>query len=408
MISYQNAIEFLGQNTQLQPSETVVTKDSLMRIISNDVYSPIDLPNFDNSAMDGFAIRYDETSMASPENPVLLKVTDTIAAEIVPQKSATEFGTCHEIMTGAAIPVGYDAVIQLELIEEVIKSGERYIKLTAPVTKNHNVRFSGEDVQKNSLVFKVGQRIDPSALTILLSLGIAKVVVFKPIEIAIASSGNEISDQYDINLRYGEIYNSNSPLLLSLASSKNFSARYFGILNDEESSLYSYIQNSTEQILITTGAVSKGKWDFIPETLIKMGAKIIFHSVAIRPGKPILFARLKDGRYFFGLPGNPVSTMIGWRFFIIPLLYAMLGQKPESACKFRMNSKFKKSHNLRQFLKAKINIDSGVASFTISKNQESFKIKSLSECDAWAIVPEFASELSAGDLIDVVPLYANI
>ena len=159
------------------------------------------------------------------------------------------------------------------------------------------------------------------------------------------------------------------------------------------------------QILLTTGAVSKGKWDFIPQTLRGIGAEIIFHSVAIRPGKPILFAKLADGRYFFGLPGNPVSSFVGWRFFVIPLIRSLFNLSREKTIQAQVSGQFSKKHKLRQFLKAKLEIVAAQAEVTISPDQESFKIKPLASSNCWAIAEEDVNKLNIGDLIPVVPLY---
>lgn len=408
MISYTQAVELLEQNAVTVGSETINTIDSLERINCSDIYSPLDLPGFNNSAMDGFALRYTETLNASPDNPLVLMVSDTIAAEVMAQKSAGGSMQCSEIMTGAAIPLGFDAVIPLEQVEEIINNDTRYIRLTAPVAEFDNVRFSGEDVKLATRILRAGQQIRACEIMLLLALGISQVTVYKPLTLAIASSGNEISDNYATELRYGEIYNSNSPLLCNLAAAKCYSARYAGILNDESKSLIDFISNSSEQILITTGAVSKGKWDFIPQTLRELGAEIIFHSVAIRPGKPILFARLKDGRFFFGLPGNPVSSIVGWRFFALPLFYLMWRKEREVPIKLKLQGNFNKSHKLRQFLKAEMLIKNGEAFACISKEQESFKIKALTDSNIWAIAEESQHKIAEGEMINAVPLYANL
>jgi molybdopterin molybdotransferase len=242
---------------------------------------------------------------------------------------------------------------------------------------------------------------------LLCALGISQLAVFEKIQLVVATSGEEVSDDYTKALRHGEIYNSNAPLLLNMSNAPCFASRYYGILRDNRQTLIDFIAQSPEQILITTGAVSKGKWDFIPETLRELGAEIIFHSVAIRPGKPILFARLKDGRYFFGLPGNPVSAMVGWRFFVIPFLRKMLAKDREAMLELKLSATFKKKHSLRQFLKASLHISGGVAEVEISSEQESFKIKALSENALWAIVGEEQHSLASGELILALPRYAD-
>lgn len=408
MINYLEALDLLESHAKLQSVENCQTINSLQRIIAEDIFSPISLPSFDNSAMDGFAIRAVDTLLASPSNLIRLKIDEVIQAKATIQHIApTETMICCEIMTGAPIPVGYDAVIPVENVQLCDQDGEKFILIDKPVQIHQNVRFSGEDVKQGSLLLKQGQQIQANDVMLLLSLGIAQVNVFTQISLAIATTGEEISDDYSRELQFGEIYNSNAPLLINLAQESCFAARYAGILRDNNSTLLEFIQTSPEQVLITTGAVSKGKWDFIPETLRSLGAEIIFHSVAIRPGKPILFARLRDGRYFFGLPGNPVSSMVGWRFFVIPLLRKMLAKEREQEFKVINSIDFNKKHSLRQFLKARLIINDGVASCEISNHQESFKIHALTTNDLWAIALEDEHNLAAGALINVVPLYAN-
>jgi len=409
MISYLEALSLLEQNAKPLLTEEIKTQNSLGRILSEDIFSPIDLPSFDNSAMDGFALKAEETLFASMDDPTLFLINEVIAAEIQTPKTASLVSCiCSQIMTGAAIPLGYDAVIPVELAEEVRLDNRRYIKVKDKVNKFANVRFKGEDVKSSSLILNAGTEIKPSEIMLFLALGIANIKVFKPIDIAIASTGNEISDEYDKPLAYGEIYNSNSPLLINLANKSCFAPRYAGVLQDDSESLCDFIDKSSEQLLITTGAVSKGIWDFIPDTLRKLGAEIIFHSVAIRPGKPILLARLADGRLFLGLPGNPVSSMVGWRFFATPIFYAMWGKKREIPLRLRLKNEFKKNHKLRQFLKAELSIENGTIYAEIANGQESFKIKPLTTSSIWAIVNEQDTHMKSGDLISAVPLYVNL
>lgn len=408
MISYAKALDLLESAATELGVESISSLNALERICAQDIFSPIALPSFDNSAMDGFAVCYNDTLSASEASPLELRVTEIIQAKASALKFAVaEAGCCCEIMTGAPIPTGYDAIIPIELVKLIERDGQNYIQIKHAVKMHDNVRFSGEDVGLGALLFKRGQQIQANDVMLLASVGIVKLNVFKALSLAIATTGEEISDNYAQELQHGEIYNSNAPLLMNLAAQRCFAPRYAGILRDHKTTLQEFIQTSSEQILITTGAVSKGKWDFIPDTLRELGAEIIFHAVAIRPGKPVLFARLKDGRFFFGLPGNPVSSMVGWRFFVIPLLCKMLAKEREIGIKLRLEHPFKKKHSLRQFLKARLSIQDGLATAQISHAQESFKIHSLTTNDLWAIALEDDLELCTGDLINVVPMYAS-
>lgn len=408
MISYLDALDLVEAQANIQVIEKCQTLESLERIIAEDLFSPIALPSFDNSAMDGFALRAADTTAASPDSLIKLQITEIIQAKASEQKTAPDqVNICCEIMTGAPIPIGYDAVIPIEQVQFYEENGVKFILIDKPIALHNNVRFSGEDVMQGALLLKRGQQIQPNDIMLLASLGIYQINVFAKISLAIATTGEEISDDYTKALKHGEIYNSNAPLLMNLAHDNFMAARYAGILRDNKRTLLEFIQTSPEQILITTGAVSKGKWDFIPDTLRELGAQIIFHSVAIRPGKPVLFARLRDGRFFFGLPGNPVSSMVGWRFFVIPLLRKILAKEREQIFKLCLTADFKKKHNLRQFLKARLIINDGVASCEISNHQESFKIHALTTNDLWVMALENDCVISAGELIAALPMYAN-
>ena len=406
MISYFEAVELIEKNAAIAATEQIGVGDSLGRICVNDIISPLRLPTFDNSAMDGFAVFSQATIAATNDKPLRFEVGEVIPAAISESKIALAMNMCSEIMTGAAIPQGYDAVIPVELVNEINDNGKRYIEITEPVAANANLRFGGEDVQLGELIIKQGCKISPAEIMLLRAVGVTEIEVYKKIAIAVAVSGEEVSENYAKALQYGEIYNSNAPLLNNMLADNCFSSIYYGILRDNKSALIDYINaNVNSQILLTTGAVSKGKWDFIPQTLREIGAEIIFHSVAIRPGKPILFAKLADGRYFFGLPGNPVSSFVGWRFFVIPLIRALFNLSREKTIQAQVSGQFSKKHKLRQFLKAKLEIVAAQAEVTISPDQESFKIKPLASSNCWAIAEEDVNKLNIGDLIPVVPLY---
>lgn len=401
MISYQEALNAIIATAKPTTVETVPLTSALNRIAVADVISPINLPPFNNSAMDGFAIRSAASKNASPENPLKLNVTTSLPAGS--DLSDVQLGETCAIMTGAPVPDCYDAVIQIENVSIHEENGNRQIEITQAVEKHDHMRFAGEDARQGQTVIFAGQMIRPQDIMLLAACGISEIAVYSKVSIAIATSGEEISDNYTTPLRFGQIYNANAPLLQNLAVAPLFDTHYAGIIGDNQDALLKFIQDNPQQILITTGAVSMGDWDFIPQTLKQLGAKIIFHKTAIRPGKPILFAILPDGRYFFGLPGNPVSSFVGWRFFVTPLIRALFGLAPEKPQIAIAGNKFHKKHKLRQFLKANLSIDDGIAKLMISDGQESFKISPLTTSNVWAISLE-EQQINNGDKVQFVPL----
>lgn len=405
MISYLEALELIRTHAQLYHCEQVSLQDACGRISAEDIYSTIDLPSFNNSAMDGFALKAIDTLSATKVNPVKLRVGTTLAAGSDLQN--LELADCTAIMTGAAVPDAYNAIIPIEQVQVIHEGEHKYILVSDAVKLSANLRFAGEDVTQGSLIVRASQQLRPQDIMLLAACGVASVMVYSQITIALATSGEEISDEYNQTLNFGQIYNANAPLLQNLATSPVFDLKYHGIIGDKRSELIELINTSQAQIIITTGAVSMGEWDFIPETLREIGAEIIFHKTAIRPGKPILFAKLTDGRYFFGLPGNPVSSFVGWRFFVIPLIRAILGKASEKSATALASTNFNKKHRLRQFLKANLSIDDGVAQLTISRDQESFKIAPLTSSNVWVIATE-EQQINVGDKVQFVPLIADL
>ncbi len=405
MISYLAAIELIRSHAKLHTHESVMLQDACGRISAADIYSHMNLPSFNNSAMDGFALKAADTVTASAICPVKLRVGATLAAGSDLQN--VELADCIAIMTGAAVPDDYDAIIPIEQVQVVHEGEQKYILVSDGVESSANLRFAGEDVQQNSLIVHANQQLRPQDIMLLAACGVASVTVYSQIAIALATSGEEISDKYSQALNFGQIYNANAPLLQNLATSPVFDLNYHGIIGDSGKELIDLIYNSSAQIIITTGAVSMGEWDFIPETLREIGAEIIFHKTAIRPGKPILFAKFTDGRYFFGLPGNPVSSFVGWRFFVIQLIRAMVGKHAEKISTAIAQNEFHKKHRLRQFLKANLSIDDGLAQLTISREQASFKIAPLTTSNVWAIAGE-EQQIKIGDKVQFVPLIADL
>ena len=401
MISYTQALELIRKHAHIINTEMIELKSALGRIASTDIFSPLDLPTFNNSAMDGFAVKSKDCQLATPENPVLLAVGMTLQARANIQIELE--AECSAIMTGAPVPDIYDAVIPIEFVELTEIAKKKYISINSPVKAGANLRLIGQDVSKNQLIVKAGTQLRAQDIMLLAACGISQIKVYTKISLAIATTGEEISDNYQQALEFGEIYNANAPLLESLANMPALEARYAGILGDDPKFLKEFIKNSKEQILITTGAVSMGEWDFIPQTLKMLGAEIIFHKVAIRPGKPILFAILNDGRYFFGLPGNPVSSFVGWRFFVFPLLRYLMHLSEEIGIKAKVENNFIKKHSLRQFLRANLEINQAQVQIIISADQESFKIHTLTCNNVWAIAEESQHQINQGELITILP-----
>jgi molybdopterin molybdotransferase len=402
MISYQDALQIIFKNSSQSKTEKLPLLSALSKISASDLTSNMQVPSFRNSAMDGFAIKCSDIKNASTENPVKLNILQAIAAgDKVEISAATATTNSVQIMTGAPVPEVFDAVIPVE--EVIIENNSVIFK--RPAKLNENIRFPGEDVRIGQNILSKGKKITSEDIMLLSALGVNEVSIYKFPSIQILSTGKEITDNYNEPLPEGKIYNSNSPYLIAKAREEGFEAVYGGIIADDPKEFESVISKvKPETIIITTGAVSKGEWDFVPESLRNLGVEIHFHRVNIRPGKPVLFAILPNGSYFFGLPGNPISATIGFRFFIMPLLRILQGLEPEQPLIAQLSNNFTKKGNFRQFLKSNLETDSnGQLVVSISSGQESFKISPMAESNAWVILEEDQNEYRSGSLVSVLP-----
>lgn len=403
MISYDEALRLIAQEAKSQSSHRVDRYASFGQVAAEDIHAMLDIPPFDNSAMDGFAVNSKLTVKATQNNPLVFGISNCLAAGDV--IDTVSDGSAVEIMTGAKIPPGYDSVVPVEDVESIVtKSGQTVeIKIRKPVSPNENVRFSGEDFKVGSVIAKKGTMLNAGHIAAMAATGIHEVRVFNMPDIEVFATGKEVSDAYHVPLNDGEIYNSNTPYLLAQLKSAGIPASYAGSIGDDPDAFTATLNVLTRsKIVVSTGAVSKGKWDFIPELLEKHGARIIFHGVLIKPGKPVLFAVLKDGRYYFGLPGNPVATAVGLRFFVIPLIRKLLDMQKETFHYAELRNPLEKKGKLRHFLKARLDSDDhGQTHLTILDGQESFKISPMLEMNCWGIIDETKNTLSINESVRI-------
>lgn len=403
MIGYSEALQIVLQQAGRPQTETRPLLAALGRISAAEIKSAMDIPSFRNSAMDGFAVRLADIASATAEHPVTLPVTRAVAAGDA-GVSCDNTAVAMPIMTGAVVPELFDAVIPIEKVSA--ESDSAIFRRAAK--SGENIRLSGEDVRLGQAVLRRGDAITPERIMLLAALGIAKLQVHKLPALHILSTGKEITDDTSSLLPEGKIYNSNAPYLLARCHEEGIAAQYEGIIGDDAEAFEIRIRAvPAGSVIVTTGAVSKGAWDFIPDSLKRLDAETHFHRVNIRPGKPVLFATLQNGSRFFGLPGNPISAAVGFRFFVLPLVRALQGLVPEQPVMARLENAFVKKGNFRQFLKATLTNDAdGGLSVAIAFGQESFKIFPLAESNAWAALEEDRLEYGAGTLIPVFPFSA--
>ena len=400
MNSYKAAINKLNNNPLKIGDEFVSIKDALNRISSKEVVAQSDYPADDNTAFDGFAVNSKETKNKFQK----FKIIKTIAAGDNPYIKKVPKLSCIEVMTGAIIKKPFDTIIPIEDIEFVPnKKNAKYIIVSKKIKKSEFIRPKGSDYKKGNKIIKKGELINPAHILSLKTLGIEKVLVKKKVNITFYPSGNELSDNKKIPP--WKIRNSNTIYLNSLIKSLPVNFKVQKIIRDKDQKLFknqiSKQLKSNTDIVITSGAVSKGKFDFIPSVINQFKLKNHFKNVAIRPGKPVMFAKFNNNKCFFGLPGNPISSVACFRFFVIPLLFKSLGLKIEKPIYAKLKNKFSKKKKFTRFIKGKLTFDKlGTAQFEVFKGQESYKIEPFVKSNAWGVFKDGISSFNKGNLIE--------
>ena len=408
MNSYKSALNKLKKNKISIKNEIVSIKDALNRVSAFDVISKVNYPTSDNTAFDGFAVNSKETKSLNSKNIKKFKIIKTIAAGDNPNiKKIPKYSTI-EVMTGAIIQKPFDTIIPIEqIIFFPNKSKAKYIILKNKLKRNEYIRPAGSDFKKKDKIVKKGQLINSTHILALKTLGIQKILVKRKVKVVFYPTGNELSDNKKIPK--WKIRNSNTNYLDSFTKNLPISFIVKKILRDKDSVVFKKeIQKnmkSKSDLVITSGAVSAGKFDFIPNIIKQFKLKSIFKGVSIRPGKPIMFAKFNNNMCFFGLPGNPISSAACFRFFVLPLIFKSLGTTPEKPIVAKLKYKFSKKKNFTRFIKGKLNFTKkGEMEFEIFKGQESYKIGSFTKSNAWGVFKDGVSKYKKGALIECYSL----
>ena len=405
MISYNKSKIILKKSIIKLEEEIIDTNKCLNRVTSKNIYVKSYYPSGNNAAFDGYAIKSSDTYKLNKKTFKKFKIIGSIAAGNKPIKKKIKKFQTAEIMTGALIPRFFDTIIPIEKINFFPnKKDAKYILLKEKIPKFEHVRFKGSDYKKGDLLISKGTILQSNHILALKTLGIKKIKVKKKVNILFFSTGNEITNKEKI-LDW-KVRNSNCHYINSLNRNFLFNFKDGGILRDNQSNLFkSHINKmlkSKIDMIITSGAVSAGKFDFIPNVVKKFQLSNYFKSVAIRPGKPILFAKIRGkSKAIFGLPGNPISSAACFRFFVYPYIRNILGINEENSFKAILKSKFTKKKNFTRFVKSKlITTKDGKLKVVILKGQESFRIKSFIQSNVWVKLPSGKSNFQKGEVVD--------
>ncbi|MEC9375835.1 MAG: gephyrin-like molybdotransferase Glp [Pseudomonadota bacterium] len=411
MLSYSDALNCIKENISHLPSEEIAINSTLNRIASSDIFCKMAVPSFANSAMDGFAISSNDTLGANHDAPVILSVTNSLTAGTSAKDIAIKPGNAVEITTGSTLPQGCDAVVPMERVEILDNKDNpnKKICIKEEIKNGANLRKIGEDFQIGDQLLNQGQLITANQIMALAATGIESIEVTTQPKIGVITTGNELNksgaNEKKLN---GVINDANGPYLQAAIESLKLQNMELYRCKDSPDDFKDLIQHlsSKTNIILTTGGVSAGKLDFIPSALKSANAEILFHKASIRPGKPLLFARMPNGQLIFGLPGNPIAVAVGFRFFVIPALLKLQGHADEKFSLAKLTNPLRKKLGLTFFAKALATRDQeGRLNVTALPGQESFKINPLIKANCWIIAKAESDNIAEGSDVEIAPIF---
>jgi molybdopterin molybdotransferase len=399
MISVKSAIETILKEIKPLGVESLDIMNSMGRVLGEDIIAARNNPPWDNSAMDGYALRADDARTAGPESPVTLKVIYDLPAGHAP-KSAIGKGEAVRIMTGAPVPEGADSVIMVELTE----AGDGTVGIRSKVNIGDNIRKSGEDFKAGDMVIKKGAVIRPAEISMLATVGVPFVFAYKRPRVAVVSTGDELVDINEVP-HMGKITNSNSYALSALVAECGAVPLTLGIARDTKESLRAKLEAAMDaDCIISSGGVSVGDYDFVKDVLKDMGSQMIFWKVAMKPGKPLAFGVI-GGKPAFGLPGNPISSMVAFEQFVRPALLKMSGRSAifRAALSARLTKDIKIKPGRMNFIRAELMIEDAGLTVTPLDGQGSGVISTTVRANCYVIVPEDSSGFKKDETVKVQP-----
>ncbi len=386
-----------------QPALRVPLDDALDGVLAESVISPLDIPAWTNSAMDGYATRAADVRGATEASPKRLRVIEQIPAGAFPQRTI-EPGTCARIFTGAPLPAGADSVIRQEDTDE----GTDVVTIVKDRDAGVNIRRAGEDIRKGTTVLEEGAELGPAELGVLASLAVANPVIYRRPRIAILGSGDEIVDidQPDEILSGRKIASSNTHTLAALVRRAGAVPVNLGIARDTPESLHALFTRALEcDLIVSTAGLSVGEHDHVRGVLEQLGADLKFWRIRMRPGAPVGFGLLGTVPWI-GLPGNPVSTMVTFELFVRPAIRAMAGRRLpfRRSVPVRMAEPVTLVPKLQHFLRAITTPGADFPEARLTGPQGSGILTSMMKANALLIIPEGQFETPAGSVVRAILL----
>ncbi|MBI5500940.1 MAG: molybdopterin molybdotransferase MoeA [Deltaproteobacteria bacterium] len=420
LITYAETLRRIEGLGRIRRTERVALGQARGRVLAADIVAREELPPFDNTAVDGFAVRAADLAGASRERPVRLRIGGAVFAGETMTADTAAAAAAVRIMTGAPVPAGFDAAVKIEDVAVETADGGQILVCRAPVTKGANLRWRGEDVTIGQRLVLAPRVVTSGVLTVAAGQGIGELDVLARPVLRFVATGDELVDDPSQALRPGQIRNTSLPFLLAEADRLGLPAIREGLMADREDEAVVRVggwlaarpgrrlddehEPAAPEIVVSTGAVSVGDKDFVPATLRRCGFELVVHRLAVRPGKPVLIAgHAETATFWVGLPGNVLSTAAGFRFFVVPLVRSLFGLPSwPTRRKARLTTPFPKPAGLRFFARGALrSADDGALEFTPEDRQASGMSSALAGSDAYGMFPEAPALVPAGATIDV-------
>ncbi len=406
MIGYTEALEIISKAISPLPPRKLPLGAALGTVTPARIDSLMDVPNFDNAAMDGFALVAQDIQDASANHPAELEIaTSLVAGDAVGTRLPA--GQAIEIMTGAPLPQDCDVVVPVERTRRGADSSR--VQFLAPARQGENIRRAGEDFRRGTEIVAAHSSLTPERLMACAAAGYDHLSVRPRPRLAVVTTGAEVVNR-GAKLASGYIRDANGPYLRAAVPRCGAELISLTTAGDEAETIAERVAAaaSDADLVVTTGGVSAGRFDAVPAALERLDASIHFHKVLIRPGKPILLAQLPDKTWVFGLPGNPMAVAVGLRFFVVPGIRALQDFPPECFSVANTVNIARKRAGPRFFAKAHARIGkTGQLEVEILKGQESFRILPLTRANCWAIISEGVDDAPAGTRVSVASLYPD-
>jgi molybdopterin molybdotransferase len=386
-VSIEKALELIYINTKQKSIQIIPIEEALGYILAEDIIATHNLPPYDNSAMDGYAVKVEDSNKCVTVGCTIF-AGDDFHGEL-------KHGEAIKIMTGARIPLGTQCIVPIEDIQ-VCQNG---VKLPDNLTMSKHIRLSGEDIKKQTQLLSYGDKIDAHQITLLASQGISHIKVHKKPRVALFASGNELKMHFE-NVTEYQLYNTNTPTLLSRAKELGCEVEFIGTAIDTVEDIHTYIQSALDcDIIITSGGVSVGDADFTKESFAAFGYEILFDKVEIKPGKPTTFGKIGD-KIILNLPGNPLAAALNFELFGTSIIYAMSGRNAKfiNTIQAKIKNDFKLRAGRRTVLPGYFDGEF----FTVCEHYAPGMVSPLAQSNAFIIADENCSQIAKNTIVKTI------